>query len=52
MIPKFLVEKIIKIVLKKLDLDKISDYVFGENELDIKTEALEKRVAALESKKK
>jgi len=52
MIPKFLVEKIIKLVLKQLDLDKISEYVFGENELDRKTEDLEKRVAALESKKK
>ena len=52
MIPKFLIEKINKIVLKQLNLDKISEYVFGENELDRKAEDLEKRVAALESKKK
>ncbi len=52
MIPKFLIEKIVKIILEKLDLDMISDYVFGENELDRKTEDLEKRVSALESKKK
>lgn len=52
MIQGIILGKVIKLLLKQFNLDKMYEYVFEENELDRKTDDMLKRIEALESSKK
>ena len=47
-----ILKKIMKLLLKQFNLDKMYEYVFEENELDRKTDDMLKRIEALESNSK
>ena len=52
MIPKVIINGVLKLAVKhfKLDkLEKVYEYVFGENELDVKVENLNDRMRIVES---
>ena len=48
MLQGILIKKIMEIILKQFNLDKIQKYVEEENELDIKVKALESKIKKLE----
>ena len=48
---KKIINLVIRKILKKYDLDNISDYVNNKNDLDWKVEILDKRLSKLEEKK-
>jgi len=53
MIPKVIINGVLKLVIKQFKLDKLErvyDYVFGKNELDYKYDDLNKRLTKIESK--
>jgi len=53
MIPKVIINGVLKLVIKQFKLDKLErvyDYVFGKNELDYKYDDLNKRLRKVESK--
>ena len=53
MIPKVIINGVLKLVIKQFKLDKLErvyDYVFGKNELDYKYDDLNKRLIKVESK--
>ena len=52
MIQGILLGKVVKLLLKQFNLDKMYEYVFEENELDRKTDAMLKRIDALEKAQK
>ena len=52
MIPKVIINGVLKLVIKQFKLDKLErvyDYVFGKNELDYKYDDLNKRLKKVES---
>ena len=52
MIPKIIIEGVLKLAIKKFKLDKLEkvyEYVFGENELDNKCDNLDKRLKKVEA---
>jgi|TARA_R100001594_G_C3946496_1_gene241969 hypothetical protein len=52
MIPKIIIEGVFKLVIKQFKLDKLEkvyEYVFGENELDNKCDNLDKRLKKVEA---
>ena len=48
-IPKLILNQVIKVLVDKFSLDKIKSYVFEDNELDEKVKNLEDRLKILES---
>lgn len=52
MIQGILLGKVVKLLLKQFNLDKMYEYVFEENELDRKTDGMLKRIEALEKSQK
>ena len=48
LIVKRLVGSVFKMLLKHYDMDRIRDYVEGENELDVKVRKLEDKIVLLE----
>ena len=48
-IPKLILNQVIKVIVDKFSLDKIKTYVFEDNELDEKVKNLEDRLKILES---
>ena len=48
---KKVIDLVLRKILKKYDLDNISDYVNNKNDLDWKVEILDKRLRKLEEKK-
>ena len=48
MLQGILIKKVMEIILKQFNLDKIQKYVEEENELDIKVKALESKIKKLE----
>jgi len=48
-IPKLILNQVIKVIVDKFSLDKIKSYVFEDNELDEKVKNLEDRLKILES---
>ena len=52
MIQGILLGKVVKLLLKQFNLDKMYEYVFEENELDRKTDGMLKRIEVLEKKQK
>ena len=52
MIPKVIINGVLKLMIKQFKLDKLErvyDYVFGKNELDYKYDELNKRMKKVES---
>ena len=52
MIQGILLGKLVKLLLKQFNLDKMYEYVFEENELDRKTDGMLKRIEVLEKNQK
>ena len=48
-IPKLILNQVIKLLVENFKLHKIRDYVFEDNELDEKVKNLEDRIKILES---
>jgi hypothetical protein len=48
-LPKLILNQVIKLLIENFKLDKIRDYVFEDNELDEKVKNLENRLNLLES---
>tara|TARA_R100000808_G_C2145725_1_gene153562 strand:+ start:288 stop:530 length:243 start_codon:yes stop_codon:yes gene_type:complete len=48
MLQGILIKKVMEIILKQFNLDKIQKYVEEENELDVKVKALESKIKKLE----
>tara|TARA_R100000406_G_scaffold20612_1_gene12682 strand:- start:293 stop:490 length:198 start_codon:yes stop_codon:yes gene_type:complete len=46
---KFVLNKIVEVLVEKFKLDKMFSYVFDDNELDDKVKNLENRINILES---
>ncbi len=46
---KFVLNKIVEVLIEKFKLDKMFSYVFDDNELDDKVKNLENRINILES---
>tara|TARA_Y100001963_G_scaffold151714_1_gene235100 strand:- start:2944 stop:3180 length:237 start_codon:yes stop_codon:yes gene_type:complete len=49
-VEKLLIEKVLKVILKKFKLDKLLDYMEKPNELDIGVAELRARIERLEEK--
>ena len=48
MLQGILIKKVMEIILKQFNLDKIQKYVEEENELDVKVKALDNKIKKLE----
>ena len=48
---KFVLNKIVEVLIEKFKLDKMFSYVFDDNELDEKVVNLESRIVFLENKR-
>ena len=48
-IPKLILNQVVKLLVENFKIDKIRDYVFEDNELDEKVKNLEDRLKLLEN---
>ena len=48
MLQGIIIAKVVKLIAKQFKLDKVLDYVEGENELDMKVKHMEEKIKLLE----